>query len=217
MLVTPLMSGLLGWQADAPARRATLAPQLPPEWTTASVRALRVGTTTVDVEFEQTPGRLRAILRPGGPDTRVTFAPMLPAGAANVAWKLDGTRATPAVWRSPRGEHPSIEVTLAGTPRTVEVTWTGGLAPVAPVREVLPGESSHALRVLDFGAAAGGWRAKVEGDAGAEYNLRVVGERFARATGAEIVSHASGMTTLRVRLAAGAGPTSVAEIALFRR
>ena len=109
------------------------------------------------------------------------------------------------------------EVTLAGTPRTVEVTWTGGLTPVAPVRDVLPGESSHTLRILDFGATDVGWHVKVEGDAGGEYDLRLAGERPARATGAAIVDHAGGLTTLRVRLPRGDALTTVAELVLFRR
>ena len=88
---------------------------------------------------------------------------------------------------------------------------------MAPVRDLLPGESSHTLRVLDFGEADGGWRAKVEGDAGTEYDLRVCGERIARATGAEIVGHTGGVTTLRVRVPAGDRPTSTVEITLLRR
>ncbi len=216
MLVTPLMSGLLGWQPDAPTRRATLAPQLPPEWPKASVKTLHVGDTTIDVEFAQAPGRFRATLTPNGPEARVTVVPPVPAGAARVAWQIDGARATPATWRSPRGEQASLEVPLAGAARTVEVTWTGGLMPVAPVRDLRPGESSHTPRILDFGASDGGWRLKVEGDSGAEFDLRLVGERPARATGAEIVGHAAGVTTLRVRLPQGAGATSVADIMMLR-
>ena len=217
MLVTPLTSGLLGWQPDAPGKHAVLAPQLPPEWPAASVRSLHVGATRADVEFEQTPGRLRATFRATGPEARLTFAPALPPGASAVVWRLDGARAAPATRASTRGADQSIDLALASQPHVVEITWQGGLMPEAPVRDLLPGESSHTLRVLDFAATDDGWRAKVEGDAGRTYELRVFGERPARATGAEIIEHKNSMTRLRVRLPENGKNTTTAEIVLGRK
>ncbi len=67
MLVTPLLAGLLGWDPDAPNARATLAPQLPPQWPRLSVRGLRVGQSRLDVTIQRQSGRLQFDLAPSGP------------------------------------------------------------------------------------------------------------------------------------------------------
>jgi hypothetical protein len=170
----------------------------------------------VDAEFEQAPGLLRATLTARGPEVRLTFAPALPPGASGVVWKIDAARVRPTTLEAAGGSEPSIEVPLGVQPHVVELTWRGGLLPEAPLPELSPGDSSHALRVLDFGSAEDGWRITVEGDAGRAYELRLFGERLAQARGAEIIETGRGVTRLRVRLPEGDRGTSTAEIALLR-
>src|SRR2546423_10097949 len=47
MVVLPVVQGMLGARPDAPHHRLRLTPHWPREWTTASVRGLRVGGTRV--------------------------------------------------------------------------------------------------------------------------------------------------------------------------
>ena len=74
MLVTPLLRGVFGWEPDAPQGRARLAPQLPADWPEASVRGLRVGASTVDVEVRQqwtsAGGEQRVVISSEGPSAR---------------------------------------------------------------------------------------------------------------------------------------------------
>src|SRR5439155_1090241 len=44
MLLTPLVRGLLGWEADVPADRVRLAPHLPPTWDSVTVERLPGGS-----------------------------------------------------------------------------------------------------------------------------------------------------------------------------
>ena len=110
MLVTPLLRGVFGWEPDAPNGRARLAPQLPADWDGASVRGLRVGETTVDVDITRrwtgTGGEQRAVVRTAGPQVDIDFVPDVPVGATHEA-----------VVESADGEFTA--------------TWQGGLA-VAP-------------------------------------------------------------------------------------
>ncbi len=216
MFVTPLLSGLFGWDPDAARGRAVLAPQLPPAWARAAVRGLRAADTRVDAAFEQAPGRWRATVAARGRRIRIFVSPALPAGARDVAWTVDGRRVQPIRFRSPRGDDPAVEIAASDAPTAVEVTWQGGLVPDAPVEVPAPGDQSHGLRILAFEAAEDGWRATVEGDAGRTYEWRLFGERVGEVRGAQLLDSARGLTRVRVRCPDAASPTSVVEIDLRR-
>jgi len=209
MLVTPLVSGLVGWSADAPAGRGRLAPDLPPEWDRISLRGLVVGGTRIDAAVEQRAGRLAARLTARGPAVTITFAPALPPGATGVAARVDGRRLA-AVEADGRA---SVDVALDGDARTVEITWQGGLVPEAPTRDLRPGDTSATLR---FDAVADGWRASVEGLAGAVYEMRFHGAAPGSVTGGEIVGRDGEITRVRITMPAGEGPSSRLEIHLRR-
>ena len=74
MLVSPVAYGLLGFEPDAPAGRARLAPRLPPQWGRAHVTGLPVGAARLDVTIEQEPGRLLAQARGLGGAARPRLA-----------------------------------------------------------------------------------------------------------------------------------------------
>ena len=212
MLVTPLMRGLVGWSADAPARRARLAPQLPPEWPRAAVRGLAAGATRVDAELEQRAGRLAARLTAAGPALTLTFAPALPPGASSIVFRVDGRRVPAASGAA----GPSVDVALGEGTRTVEVTWQGGLVPEAPVRDLEPGDTSRTLRILDFEAVAGGWDLRLEGLAGATYEVRLHGAPVTTASAGEILGRDGEVTRLRVTMPSGGGPAGTLLVHLGR-
>ena len=212
MLVTPLVSGLVGWAADAPTHRARLAPQLPPEWGTVTLRGLAVGETRIDAAIEQRAGRMAARLTARGPAVTLGFAPPLPPGATRVAVRVDGRRVTAAE----ADGRASVDVSLADGPRAVEITWQGGLAPEAPVRDLQPGDTSATLRILAFEAVADGWRASLEGLAGATYELHLHGSAVGGVTGGEVAGRDGEITHVRVTMPVGAGPTSRLDLHLRR-
>ncbi len=62
MLATPILRGIVGWEANAPKRAARLAPQLPPSWGAFDVKRLGVGGARLDVAFRQVTHTLVATL-----------------------------------------------------------------------------------------------------------------------------------------------------------
>jgi hypothetical protein len=182
MLASPVAYGLLGWEPDAPAGRARLAPQLPPQWGRMRAAGLRAGGTRLDVAVEQAPGRLVLRLEPSGAPLSLEIRPELPAGARGAAVRLDGSPAT-------AGPGGGVTVALAGRPRVVEVRWTGGLAVEPPVAALEPGQADRGVRVLAFDAARGGWTLALEGPAGGSATVRLHGEAPASAKGASLVRH----------------------------
>jgi glycogen debranching enzyme len=164
MILTPLIRGLLGLDVDAPAHRLILAPHLPPDWDSVSVRNIPVGATTLDVRFERTAAGLRCELHQPRNATPldVTYSPALPLGAATNL---------PTV--STLGD---IHATTRGTLReslTLEVPYHGGWSIVPPPNTVAIGDRSAAARVLSERLVDGRYVATLEGRAGRRYHFRI--------------------------------------------
>ena len=207
-LVTPLLRGVVGWEPDAPLGKARLAPQLPPDWPTVTVRRLGAGETTTDIEILQRwtaeGGGRRTTLTASGPPLIFEFEPDLPAGARNATFQVNGV----ATELSPDG---SLEVTVgdaapAGNRAEIVVAWEVGLAVAPPRIDLEPGGTSGGLRILDFSAAADGWSLSVEGTAGRTYDIALFGTPVVSAVmqGAARVSD-RGAGVVEIEFAAGEG------------
>ena len=207
MLVSPVAYGLLGWEPDAPAGRARLAPQLPPQWERLRVSGLRVGASRLDAAIEQGPGRLSLRLEPRAGRLSLDVRPHLPPGAREVTATLDGAR---VAWRG-----DALEVALAGAPRVLALRWRGGLDVEPPLSALEPGQGDRGVRVLDFAADADGWRLALEGPAGTSAVVRLHGEAPSSAEGATLRA-VGRLTEATVAFLASAGPFSRAEVRLRR-
>jgi hypothetical protein len=208
MLASSIAYGLVGWEPDAPAGRARLAPQLPPEWERARVSGLRLGEARLDVAMEQRPGSFSLRMAPRGGPFSLELRPPWPAGARDRGLFVDGARAEV-------GEGGGTVVTLDRRDRRVEARWTGGLSVVTPRVSLEPGQSDRGLRVLDFEATAGGWRLLLEGPSGGSASVGLLGVRPASAEGATLRSRGPQTTDLEVSFPAlGSGSFSRVEVLL---
>ncbi len=182
MLVTPLLRGVLGWAPDAPNGKATLAPQLPPGWDRVQVRNLRVGETVLDVVIEQTPTSVTVRASSVGPDIDIEFIIPVALGARRVGSYLTNGNFTADGRGAEEGPHDGI-VTHTGllgqaAPLTIGVEWTGGLTPAPPTIDLVPGQQSTGIRIIDWVKDGEGWRLDVEGMAGMTYTVELYGESF---------------------------------------
>lgn len=220
MVVLPLVRGLFGLEADAPAARLRCEPQLPPKWDTAAVRNILVGGTLVDIEFARRMDRIGS--RPGMarmtmtitqrplPSTSaapltVDLAPSFPLDAAIHSVAINGR---PAAFETIRGAEDQIcRLTVPPLERTVvDIRYRQGttlsLSPVEPQE----GDRPRGLKLLRLEYGESAVSALVEGVAGETYILDLFTPReIAGTTDVEIVgrepSPAWGMRyRLRVRL-----------------
>ncbi len=205
MLASAVAYGLLGWEPDAPRHRARLRPRLPPQWERMQAHSLAVGATRLDVEIEQRPGGLRVRLAPSGGPLRLDFEPVVPLRARDVRLRLDGS----ATMADASG---ALAVPLDAGPRTIDVSWAGGLAVEPPTVELRPGQADGGLRILAFEPAPHGWRLEVEGPAGEDARLRLHGH-VTSADGARLRS-AGDVTDAVVSLPRTGGPFARAVVLL---
>lgn len=207
MLVSPLMYGLLGWEPDAPRRRAVLAPQLPPNWPRAGVDRLRVGGASVSAAVEQSAGRQVIRLSANGGPVDVIVTPVLPPGAGASRVTLDGAAREVTPQPGLRPDRPGFVVSVDRAVRTVEITWRGGLTVAPPIVALTPGQESEGLRVLDFQSAGETWSLDLEGAAGRTYEVTLHGVPVRPNLAGEVtvVRREAAQTTLAVRFPSGSG------------
>ena len=96
MVVQPLVEGLLGVEPNAPARRLTVAPQLPARWDRLDVVGLRCGGSVYDISLRRRGSDLAIGLRcADGEPLEVTLAPRVEAAPARVV--ADGRDVSPSL------------------------------------------------------------------------------------------------------------------------
>lgn len=178
MLVTPLARGLLGWEPDAPKRKAILAPQPHPEWTAFTVENLQVGDTRVSLGYHRNGGSVDVELESKGPAVELTYVQAIPPGARGV--RIEGS---PGVEESRETvERHEIQIRTAftlseGVPVHLAFRWTGGLEVHTDLSEkLLPGSTSRGPRILDFTREGDDWILVVEGEGGTEESVLLRGE-----------------------------------------
>ncbi len=207
MLVSPTLAGMFGWEPDAPRRRARLSPQLPSNWSRSSLRNLLVGDANIDMELIRSDGSLEARVSHEGPPVELELTLSLPAGAAGVqrqappANKREGIEIT----RDPREVRVATLLSLSDETQTVRLHWNGGLTVVPPTVRLTPGQTSQSIRVLDFTPTQDGWLITLEGEAGREYNVDLIGEPARIVEGTARMASDGNNHTLRVSFAPGDG------------
>jgi hypothetical protein len=146
----------------------------------------------LDVEITQVRGRARDQVRVDvtsrGPEVELTVVLSVPLGAREGMCTARAGR-----MESPPGQGPHDASCTAvlqveeGRAGRAEATWAGGLSVAAPLVDLVPGQASHGVRVVDFTAGAGGgWVLVLEGEAGLSYDVRLFGDTptLARTDGA---------------------------------
>ncbi len=111
---------LLGIDADIPARRLSVVPQIPPAWLGLAARRLRMGEASIAVSAERDDRCYRTMVEaPAG--LRLTIGHTLPAGLEVEAVTLDGAPAAYEVVETIRGREVRVE-TSTGVVHMLAVT-----------------------------------------------------------------------------------------------
>ena len=216
MLVSPLVTGLIGMEVDAPNRALLLEPHLPAEWNTLEVNNMHVGAHRVSMTIRRGNGKYEISLRRSGPALPlfVRLSPALPLGTRVVRASVNDRDVTLHAEESVHDVHAMVELTLAAAAE-IEIEYDGGLEVNSPTESLEIGDRSSALKVLDFYRSGQDYVLLIEGVPGASYALGLRAESRVRSvTGAEIVEQANQRLQLRVRFGAGSTPFARREIRL---
>jgi len=174
MLLTPLLRGTLGWEADAPHDAVTLAPHLPAAWDTLRVERLPAGSGRYTVRLAQSDTLFQATLERTsgrGVDT-LRFSPALPLGAHVTAVTLDGNPLRCATRDTGADVHVDCVVAL-GAHADIVVRHTPGYQVMLPTPAPQRGARSSALKLLSQRLDGADLVLRVAGRAGWTYHVAV--------------------------------------------
>ncbi len=203
MVLTPLIRGLLGISVDMPNRRVTIAPHLPPEWDSAEVDNVPVGSGKLSFTLKRTSGRITATVRRTADTTsiEIVFSPALPLGAhVTTSGQSAGRpfRGAETI-ETPGDIHATVKTTVMDAAE-LSISYAGGWSIVPPSMPAKIGHRSEAPRVLSERIGAdGAYTVSLEGIAGRSYVFRVktpTGERNETVTFPATGANADGYTAV---------------------
>ena len=218
MVIEPLLLGMLGLRVDAQARTIVLAPRLPADWSFATVRNIRVGDASVDVRFEQSKNRWRAVIeRNGARGAVLELNPAFSPHARIVSVTEGGHKNAYNVEPTADDQHVHLRLTLSGERQEVEVRTEGDVRLAYDATLPQLGESSQGVRLVNeqWNASHSLWTLEFEGRPGAAYDMKLVG--------ADSVEHVEGGAfepntgALHVSIPASRPPRVTLHIALRER
>ena len=149
MVISPLLRGLFGLEADAGARKLTFAPHVPADWTWFTLDNLRVGTDLLRVAYRRSVSEITLeVSRRGNDDCSLEFSPALSLRAQVMGAELNGRRVPFQIHNSDVDQHVSLRFPVGSGANTLRIRLRNdfglSLSPTLPSL----GSASQGLRVL---------------------------------------------------------------------
>jgi glycogen debranching enzyme len=203
MVVTPLIRGLLGIEANDGGNALTFAPQLPANWDRVSVANLRVGDRSGKLTLERMPGVQTITIFPFSSSIhsqsqtgavkglRLTVAPAFPRDAHIRSVTVNGQPAAFKLTQVGDIQRAEISFDLTLTAKIVFSYEEGTEVYIVP-ESLKPAQNNQGIRLLRSRSDASALRLVVEGVGGRSYTLGVRSpRRLGEANGVK-VSRAAG-------------------------
>ncbi len=204
MVISPMLRGLFGLQADAINHRLEFAPHIPAEWTSFAIRNVRVGQVALDFSYRKTIDEITLdTKKSGNGDCAVDFSPAVSLRAEILGVEINGRPVAYHVRPSDVDQHVEVRFPVYGGPNILRIRLRNDFG-VSYSAELPPlGSASRGLRILAETWAPGGERLDLEisGAAGSKYQLELwnPGE-VASVEGAVLEKLADGSATAKFAL-----------------
>jgi glycogen debranching enzyme len=149
MVISPLLRGLFGLDIDSIEKRVTLHPHLPPDWNTAALRHVVLGTGYVDFEIHRDDSQLTLqVSNHGAGDFTLSFAPAYSPYTAVSAATVDGKPARFTREMNAIDWHPAIETGVGERPTTITLQHEKWFGVSIPDNAPRLAETSSNLKLL---------------------------------------------------------------------
>jgi glycogen debranching enzyme len=151
MVVSPLLSGLLGLQVDAGSCQMKFTPHIPADWSSFSVNNVRLGTVALNLNYQRTADDIRLEVRSSGGHCTLQLSPALSLRAEITGARLNGRALPFQIEANSWDQHVSVSVPIVGGEggeNTIEIQMKNNFE--FSEASTLPalGGTSHGLRVL---------------------------------------------------------------------
>jgi hypothetical protein len=213
MVISPLLRGLFGLEADAGASRLSFAPHVPADWSRFTLDNMKVGASWLRIHYRKTLASLSLdITRSGSGDCILEFSPAVSLRAEIAAVEMNGHPVPYQIHQSAVDQHVWVGISLPRGSSVLRIRLQNdfglGLSPALPPL----GSSSLGLRVVSESWAPARDRLTLElaGVPGRQYQLAVWNpDQIAAVEGAELVKTEAGNASLNIRFPGNASESYV--------
>ncbi len=176
MVVSPMLRGLFGLQADAANHQITLAPHVPADWLSFAVRNVQVGPVSADFQYHKNANSVALdVTRTGTGDCWLEFAPAFSLRTRIVSVEMNGKPLPFHVQTNEEDQHVSIRFPVSAGPNRLVIRTKDDFG-LALLNELPPlGSRSHALRVISesWNSTRSQLRVEISGVPSGEYEIGV--------------------------------------------
>lgn len=186
-VVLPLVRGMLGLEADVPAKQIFFEPRFPANWPEVSVENLRLAAETFVFHYRRELNKIQLEVRSTkGSSFKIQFAPALSVGTRVRSAELNGQPVDFKISPSSQVVQPVIQFGLTGQD-VVEVEFEPTVELLPPDLESRIGDFNKGLKIIRLELGGKNLKAIVEGLAGESYTLNLAnGNLVEGAAGAEL-------------------------------
>ena len=176
MVISPILRGMFGLEADAEKHQITLAPHLPADWMSYAIHNVHVGEASVDFQYHKALDSMNLeVKRTGTGDCWIEFSPAFNLRTQVLSVEMNGKRLPFKMQPNANDQHLSVRFAAGNgaTHLTIRVKNDFGLA---LANELPPlGSASRGLRVLSetWNASRSELTLQVSGRAQERYALKV--------------------------------------------
>ena len=149
MVVSAILRGLFGLQADAEAHRITFAPHVPAAWTSLAIHNFQEGNVSAEFRYRKTQeGIVLEVKRTGVGDCRVEFSPAVSLRAEVLGVEMNGRSVPFKVRENGNDKHVSVRFPVYGGPNSVTIRLKNDFGLM--ISNELPslGGRSRSLRII---------------------------------------------------------------------
>jgi hypothetical protein len=206
MVISPILRGMLGLEVDALDQKVTFAPHVPYDWTSFSVKGVRVGDCLLNFDYRRTTDGIELeTKRSGTGHCTIEFSPALSLRATAMA-ELNGKSISVHLQKNSIDQHARIQFTPSGASSTLRMRVRDdfGLALSSELPEL--GERSRGLRVVSelWNDRRDALTVDLAGRPGQTYELGLWNpEQISSVDSAKLLSTNAGHPTLAVAFPSG--------------
>jgi hypothetical protein len=120
MVVSPMLRGLFGLRTNVQHHEITLAPHVPPQWTSFAIRNIEVAKSKTDVEYRKTLNHMSfSFTSSGEGDCWVNFSPAFDLRTKIVSIEINGKPLPFKIEANREDQHASMRFRLSRDTSTV--------------------------------------------------------------------------------------------------
>ncbi|MGC2170465.1 MAG: amylo-alpha-1,6-glucosidase [Candidatus Sulfotelmatobacter sp.] len=206
MVVNPLLSGLLGLQADATTCQLTFAPHIPADWRSFSIDDVRVGDLVLNLNYQRAPDSIQLELQStSAGKCSLQFSPAVSLRAKIKAARLNGRALPFHIEANSSDQHVTVNFPIAGDRNTLEIQMKDNFELSVPSTLPALGSASQGLRVLSqsWSPARDALTLLISGEAGESYELSAWNpDQISSIEGAQLEKESGPEAKVRVQLPA---------------